>query len=80
MYNHAKGFPGLVHIEKEPFFIKEKGIYKVVMKTRGIPCMLNLKNENDWEMVKCVLTGLVRLHNGNFVHRDIRLPNIVVHC
>jgi serine/threonine protein kinase len=75
MYNkHAKGFPGLVQIEKGPLFIKDQRIYKVVM----ILCTLNLKNENDLrEMVKCVLTELVRLHEGRFVHRDIQIPNIL---
>jgi hypothetical protein len=78
MYDHAKGHPELVQIEKGPLFDKGKGIYRVVMKTRGIPCVSELKNENNIrKMMKCILTGLVRLHKGNFVHRDIRLPNVV---
>ncbi|GES88402.1 hypothetical protein RCL_jg5311.t1 [Rhizophagus clarus] len=78
MYDYAKGHPGLVQVEKGPLFDKGKGIYRVVMKTRGIPCVSELKNENNVrEMMKCILTGLARLHQGNFVHRDIRLPNVV---
>ncbi|CAG8742424.1 18019_t:CDS:2 [Rhizophagus irregularis] len=55
---------------------KDQRMYKVKMTTQGIPCKLN--NENDVrEMTKCVLTGLARLHAGRYVHRDIRIPNIV---
>lgn len=45
MYDHAKDHPGLVQVEKGPLFDKSKGIYRVVMKTRGIPCVSELKNE-----------------------------------
>ncbi|CAB4408209.1 unnamed protein product [Rhizophagus irregularis] len=76
MYKHAKGYPGLVQIKEDPLFIQDERMYKVKMTTRGIPCKLN--NENDVrEMTKCVLTGLARLHAGRYVHRDIRIPNIV---
>ncbi|CAG8557062.1 5318_t:CDS:2, partial [Gigaspora margarita] len=74
MYQYAKGYPGLVQIKKGPVFTK--GVYKIVMKTRVIPCMLRTDDELR-EMAKCVLTGLARLHGGGFVHRDIRLPNIL---
>ncbi|RIB16588.1 hypothetical protein C2G38_2189559 [Gigaspora rosea] len=74
MYQHAKGYPGLVQIVKVPVFTK--GVYKVLMKTRGASCQLKTENELR-EMAKCMLAGLVRLHDGNFVHRDIRLPNIL---
>ncbi|CAB4397779.1 unnamed protein product [Rhizophagus irregularis] len=48
------------------------------MKTQGIPCVSELKNENKiQEMIKCIFTGLARLHQGNFIHCDIRLPNVV---
>ncbi|GES96953.1 hypothetical protein RCL_jg4089.t1 [Rhizophagus clarus] len=58
MYDYAKGHPGLVQVEKGPLFDKGKGIYRVVMKTRDIPCMSELKNENNvWEMMKYILTG-----------------------
>ncbi|CAB4419783.1 unnamed protein product [Rhizophagus irregularis] len=57
MYDYAKGHPGLVQVEKGPLFDKSKGIYKVVVKTRGIPCVSKLKNENNIrEMMKCILT------------------------
>ncbi|CAG8522299.1 29647_t:CDS:2 [Gigaspora margarita] len=74
MYQYAKGYPGLVQIEKGPVVTKK--FYKIVMKTRGIPCLLITEDELR-EMAKCVLTGLARLHGGNFVHRDIKLPNIL---
>ncbi|RIB22181.1 hypothetical protein C2G38_2174613 [Gigaspora rosea] len=74
MYQYAKGYPGLVQIEKGP--VVTEGVYKIVMKTRGVPCMLRTEDELR-EMAKCVLTGLARLHEGGFVHRDIRLPNIL---
>ena len=49
--------------------------------TRGFDCSTGyglLKSENDLRrMAKCVLNGLKRLHAGGFVHRDIRLPNIL---
>ncbi|POG62548.1 hypothetical protein GLOIN_2v1810596 [Rhizophagus irregularis DAOM 181602=DAOM 197198] len=68
--------PGLVQIKEDPLFIQDQRMYKVKMTTQGIPCKLN--NENDVrEMTKCVLTGLARLHAGRYVHRDIRIPNIV---
>ena len=76
MYNHAKGHPGLVQIKEDPIYVKDEKAYKVKMTTRGIPC--DLKTESDvQEMTKCVLTGLARLHTGKYVHRDIRIPNIV---
>ncbi|KAF0448601.1 crinkler family protein [Gigaspora margarita] len=43
MYQYAKGYPGLVQIKKGPVFTK--GVYKIVMKTRGIPCMLRTDDE-----------------------------------
>ncbi|KAF0453080.1 crinkler family protein [Gigaspora margarita] len=74
MYQYAKGYPGLVQIEKGPVVTKK--FYKIVMKTRGIPCLLITEDELR-EMAKSVLTGLARLHGGNFVHRDIKLSNIL---
>ncbi|CAG8648267.1 20480_t:CDS:2, partial [Gigaspora rosea] len=74
MYQYAKSYPGLVQIEKGP--VVTERVYKIVMKTRGIPCMLRTEDELR-EMAKCVLIGLARLHEGSFVHRDIRLPNIL---
>ena len=56
MYQHAKGYSGLVQIVKGPVFAK--GVYKVLMKTRGVSCQLKTENELQ-EMAKCVLTGLV---------------------
>jgi len=74
MYQHAKDYTGLVQVKKGPVFVN--GFYKIVMKTRGIPCVLKTENQLR-EMTKCVLAGLVRLHEKKFVHRDIRLPNIL---
>ena len=51
MYQHAKGYSGLVQIVKGPVFAK--GVYKVLMKTRGVSCQLKTGNELR-EMAKCV--------------------------
>ncbi|PKB96333.1 hypothetical protein RhiirA5_471541 [Rhizophagus irregularis] len=78
MYNYAKGHQGLVQVKKGFLFDKSKGIYRVVVKTQGIPCVSKLKNENNIrEMMKCILTGLARLHQENFIHRNIQLSNVV---
>ncbi|CAG8650558.1 9835_t:CDS:2, partial [Paraglomus brasilianum] len=73
MYKDAKGHRGLVQAVKVN---AEKGVYKVTMQTRGLP--FQPANERDLQaMIRSVLTGLVRLHDKKYVHRDIRLPNIL---
>ncbi|CAG8668424.1 1238_t:CDS:2 [Funneliformis mosseae] len=48
----------------------------VVLETRGHVC--RLRNEDEArEMSQSVLTGLIWLHKGGYVHRDIRLSNIL---
>jgi len=80
MYNHAKGQHGLVQIddsdEREPIARHGPGKYIVRMKTRGYDRMPT--NEDDIRMMtKSLLAGLSSLHNGGYVHRDIRPPNIL---
>ncbi|GBC04254.1 hypothetical protein RclHR1_05590009 [Rhizophagus clarus] len=75
MYEYARGHPGLVQIKEGPK-ISRQGIYKVVLESRGHVC--RLRNEDDARaMSQSVLTGLTWLHKGGYVHRDIRLPNIL---
>ncbi|RHZ62043.1 hypothetical protein Glove_344g93 [Diversispora epigaea] len=75
MYQYAKGYPGLVQVKKGPN-ISRQGIYKVVLETRGHVC--RLRNEDEARAMSwSVLTGLRRLHEGGYVHCDIRLPNII---
>ena len=73
MYNHAKGHTGLVHVEKVE---SKNGIYKVLMRTRGLPFQPVAEKHLN-RMMRCVLTGLARLHEKGFVHRDIRNTNIL---
>ncbi|CAG8612824.1 9959_t:CDS:2 [Ambispora gerdemannii] len=71
MYKCAKGYPGLVQIKNEPT-LKNRGSYKVLMTTWG----LNILPKNEGElkaMSKSIITGLDRLHRGNFVHRNMFL-------
>ncbi|GES74974.1 hypothetical protein RCL_jg13042.t1 [Rhizophagus clarus] len=75
MYEYARGHPGLVQIKEGPK-ISRQGIYKIVLESRGHVC--RLRNEDDARaMSQSVLTGLTWLHKGGYVHRDIRLPNIL---
>jgi serine/threonine protein kinase len=75
MYNYAKGHPGLVQIKEDPK-IKYRGTYKIVLETRGHVC--RLRNEDKVRaMAQSVLTGLAWLHKGSYVHRNIRLQNIL---
>ncbi|CAG8782964.1 9518_t:CDS:2, partial [Gigaspora rosea] len=75
MYEYAKGHPGLVQVKEGPS-VSRQGIYKVVLETRGHVCQLSNEDEAR-AMSQNVLTGLNWLHKGGYVHRDIRLPNIL---
>ncbi|CAG8549826.1 27668_t:CDS:2 [Gigaspora margarita] len=75
LYEHAKGHTGLVQVKESPSISRQR-IYKVVLETRGHFCQV--RNEDEARvMSQCVLTGLSWLHKGGYVHRDIRLPNIL---
>ncbi|GES95131.1 hypothetical protein RCL_jg19337.t1 [Rhizophagus clarus] len=77
VYNCAKGHPGLIQIKKGGGpKIRNRGTYRVVFETRGRNFQLNSENEAR-EMARSVLTGLTWLHENDYVHCDIRLPNIV---
>jgi hypothetical protein len=77
VYSCAKGHPGLIQIKEgvDPK-IRTQGTYRVVFETRGRTFQLNSENEAR-EMAHSVLTGLAWLHENDYVHCDIRLPNIV---
>ncbi|RUS14863.1 hypothetical protein BC937DRAFT_93219 [Endogone sp. FLAS-F59071] len=79
MYKCANGKPGLVQVaDGSPvtYFFHGRRTYKLVMKTRGR--RISLVNEAECQaMTKDLLIGLKALHRGGFVHRDIRMPNIL---
>jgi serine/threonine protein kinase len=75
MYNYAKKHPGLVQVKELPK-IKDRITYRVILETRGQDCRFTNEDEVR-EMARSVLTGLTWLHQGGYVHRDIRLPNIL---
>ena len=75
MYEYARDQPGLVQVWKGPT-LKHRGQYQVMLKTRGVRRQ-PVDEQDLCEMVRCVLLGLKRLHNGGYVHRDIRIPNIL---
>jgi serine/threonine protein kinase len=76
MYLHARGCRGLVQVKSTPKLTKNSGDYKVTMKTMGFH-----KSPQDEgglkSMAKDLVTGLARLHEKNYLHCDIRLPNII---
>ena len=77
MYNCAKGHPGLIQVKEGGGpKIKNRGVYRVVFETRGQDFRLRSENEVR-EMAHSVLTGLTWLHKNGYVHRDIRISNIV---
>ncbi|KAF0495857.1 serine/threonine protein kinase [Gigaspora margarita] len=75
LYEHAKGHTGLVQVKESPSISRQR-IYKVVLETRGHFCQVRNVDEAR-VMSQCVLTGLSWLHKGGYVHRDIRLLNIL---
>nr|CAG8490445.1 3960_t:CDS:2 [Entrophospora candida] len=79
MYELAKGHYGLVQVLEGPIFRKGRrrpGKYIIKLKTRGLECPP--KDEQTTQVMTCsLLTGLKRLHQCGYVHRDIRLSNIV---
>ena len=76
MYAHARGHRGLVQVSGSLRLNNAGTHYEVELKTRGIQYLP--KNEGEiQQMTKDLVSGLAWLHRGQFLHRDIRLPNIV---
>ncbi|KAG9286188.1 hypothetical protein G9A89_014174 [Geosiphon pyriformis] len=77
IYELAKGHHGLVQVVEGPIFgAGWPGEYIIKLKTRGLE--RPPKDEQTTRMMTCnLLTGLKRLHQCGYVHRDIRLSNIV---
>ena len=76
MYDAARGCPNLVQAVVGEPMLSPGGKYIVTMTTTGIT--EGPKNREEVKaMTRCVLTGLVRLHQNKYVHRDVRLPNII---
>ncbi|CAB4445890.1 unnamed protein product [Rhizophagus irregularis] len=77
MYDCAIGHPGLIQIkEGEGPKIRNRTTYRIVFETRGRD--FQLRNENEVRaMAYSVVIGLTWLHKNGYVHRDIRLANIL---
>ncbi|KAG9301312.1 hypothetical protein G9A89_004064 [Geosiphon pyriformis] len=77
MYEVAKGHHGLVQLLEGPIFeVGRPGEYIIKLKTRGLE--RPPKDEQTTRVMTCsLLTGLKRLHQKDYVHRDICLSNII---
>ncbi|KAF0383962.1 crinkler family protein [Gigaspora margarita] len=79
MYACARGCLSLVQVAEDSLTVCQVGrkkMYQLVMKTRGKRA--TPKEELQLKiMTKNVLVGLECLHEEGFVHRDIRMPNIL---
>ncbi|CAG8801651.1 23339_t:CDS:2, partial [Dentiscutata erythropus] len=79
MYACARGCLSLVQAEENSptiCYVEGSKVYQLKMKTRGKRA--SPENENQLQiMTKHVLVGLECLHKGGFVHRDIKLSNIL---
>ena len=78
MYSHAQGHRGLVQISESggPKLNTKRTYYRVFLKTRGVRPLPQDERELRG-MVKDLVTGLEWLHSENYLHRDIRFPNVV---
>ena len=74
MYEHAKHRRGLVEVKDGPGL--NNTYYKVTLKTRGLGTHPRTGDELR-RMTKDLVSGLAWLHSGDYLHRDIRLPNIL---
>ncbi|KAJ3084069.1 hypothetical protein HK102_000766, partial [Quaeritorhiza haematococci] len=77
MYALARNKPGLVQGEV-PY--REGGSYHVRMSTIGIPLSKRRESMTEADVrnaAKAVLQGLKCLHSASYVHRDIRLANVL---
>jgi len=77
MYKHAHGHSGLVQVKEDsPTLNSTKTHCWTELSTKGV----SKRPSNEAElrrMTKDLVLGLSRLHQGNYLHRDIRWPNIV---
>jgi len=79
MYEIAKGHDGLVQVLEGPFYKKGRntpGKYAIKLQTRGYK-RVPRDEPTTLAMTRSLLTGLAWLHQCGYVHRDVRLPNIV---
>ena len=75
MYCCAKNQLGLVQVSEGPK-IDHSGTYKVALATQGLDTSLKDEYQIQW-MTACILSELAHLHESGFLHRDVRLPNIL---
>jgi hypothetical protein len=76
MYSHAAGHRGLARVMAGPKLTSGTH-YKVIFKTKGLPS-IKPRNEDDVRaMTKDVVSALSWLHDGGYLHCDVRLANIV---
>ena len=75
MYDHAKDRRGLVNCINGPI-LGRTGVYKVTLSNR---CFSSQPKDEDSlrAMTKDVVSGLDWLHHADYLHRDIRHPNIL---
>uniref|UniRef100_A0A7I4C1P7 Protein kinase domain-containing protein n=1 Tax=Physcomitrium patens TaxID=3218 RepID=A0A7I4C1P7_PHYPA len=75
-YNDVKGSPYLPMVIEEPELGRGGDSYKVTIGPLGYSP--RIRSEEDTKMLaKSVCNALKVLHEKGFVHRDVRLPNIV---
>ena len=75
MYEYAKRGRGLVHVKSGPK-LEKKSNYVVRLATKGIRRQPHEEEELQ-RMTKDLVSGLALLHKGNFLHCDVRFPNIL---
>jgi serine/threonine protein kinase len=76
MYEHAKDHRGLVKA-KDGSRLSENGRqYVVTLETRGITFRPRTEDELR-RMTRDLVSGLACLHSGDYLHRDIRSPNVL---
>jgi len=76
MYQHAKRHCGLVEVKDGPRLSKNSHHYIVTLATRGISIRPRTEDELR-QMTRDLVLGLNRLHSGDYLHRDIRYPNVL---
>jgi hypothetical protein len=76
MYQYAGGHRGLVQVTGRPGYNKDRTHYRVELKTRGLASFPKTEDQLR-QMTKDVVSGLSWLHQGRYLHCDVRSPNIV---
>jgi hypothetical protein len=77
MYSHAAGHRGLAHVMDGPKLSSNRTHYKVTLRTKGLPSIKPTNEDDVRAMTKDVVSGLTWLHDGGYLHCDVRLTNIV---